>query len=64
MPGRSAKCERRLLVPQWWGLRVDGNLVRVIHWPALTPPSLPDFQSGDLNGAEYEIIPVHGGPAE
>ncbi len=51
------------MVPQWWGLRVDGNLVRVIHWPAATPPALGDF-AADVNGADYEITPVHGAPPE
>ncbi len=51
-------------MPQWWGLRVDGNLVKVIHWPAATPPALPDFNPAELTGTDYEIVPVHGGPAE
>jgi hypothetical protein len=63
-PLREPGTRRRRIVPEWWGLRVDGNLVRVIHWPAARPPALPDFTAADLNGADYEISPVHGAPAE
>jgi len=46
-------------MPEWWGLRVEGQLVRVIHWRQATPPTLSDFGPEVPGGVEYEITPLH-----
>jgi hypothetical protein len=46
-------------MPEWWGLRVEGALVRVIHWSEVSPPTLSDFSVPVLSGVEYEIAPLH-----
>jgi hypothetical protein len=51
-------------MPEWWGLRVEGQLVRVVHWRELSPPTLSDFGSTVPSGVEYEIAPLHAVPAE
>ncbi len=47
-------------MPEWWGLRVEGQLVRVVHWREVSPPTLSDFSTTVLSGVEYEIAPLHG----
>ena len=49
----------RLAVPEWWGLRVKGDLVQVVHWSEESPPSLSDFNVPVPSGVEYEIAPLH-----
>ncbi len=51
-------------MPEWWGLRVQGALVQVIHWRKATPPLLSDFDGALLTGVEYEIAPLHAAPTE
>ena len=51
-------------MPEWWGLRVDGGLVRVIHWPGATPPALHDFGPAVLPGTDYEIAPLRAAPGD
>lgn len=51
-------------MPEWWGLRVEGQLVRVVHWREVSPPTLCDFSTTVLSGVEYEIAPLHVAAAE
>lgn len=50
-------------MPEWWGLRVQGLLVRVIRWGAGSIPTLADFDVEIAGGSEYEITPLHSAPA-
>lgn len=45
-------------MPEWWGLRVQGLLVRVIRWGAGSIPTLADFDVEIAGGSEYEITPL------
>ncbi len=49
-------------MPEWWGLRVEGQLVRVIHWHEPAPPTLSDFGATVPSGADYAITPLHVNP--
>ena len=51
-------------MPEWWGLHVEGVLVRVIHWGEAARPTLSDFGTVVPSGAEYVIVPLHGTPVE
>jgi len=51
-------------VPEWWGLRVQGLLVRVIRWSVGAPPTLDDFNAAIAGGTEYEISPLHAATVE
>jgi hypothetical protein len=46
-------------MPEWWGLRVEGALVRVVHWCELSPPTVADFSVPVPSGVEYQIAPLH-----
>jgi len=46
-------------VPEWWGLRVQGALVRVIRWREPLAPTLADFGTVVPSGIEYQIAPLH-----
>jgi len=46
-------------VPEWWGLHVEGALVKVIQWRELSRPTLSDFGTIVPSGVEYEIAPLH-----
>jgi hypothetical protein len=50
-------------MPEWWGLRVGGDLVRVVHWPEVSPPTVSDFSVPVASGVEYEIVPLHAAAA-
>ena len=54
----------RRAVPEWWGLRAEGELVQVIRWSQATPPTLSDFHPPLLAGVEYEIAPLHATAVE
>ena len=46
-------------MPEWWGLRVQGALVKVIRWRELSAPTLADFDTPLPSGAEFQIAPLH-----
>ena len=46
-------------MPVWWGLRVQGALVKVIPWRELKAPTLADFDTTVPGGVEYDISPLH-----
>ncbi len=51
-------------MPEWWGLHVEGALVRVIHWCEASRPTLSDFGTVVPNGTEYVIAPLHAATVE
>jgi hypothetical protein len=46
-------------MPEWWGLHVEGELVRVIRWCEARRPTLSDFGVPIPSGVEYDIAPLH-----
>lgn len=46
-------------MPEWWGLRVQGALVKVIRWREASAPTLADFDASVPSGVEYDISPLH-----
>jgi len=46
-------------MPEGWGLKADGEIIRVIRWGQQYRPSLFDFNWPSLGEIEYEIVPVH-----
>jgi hypothetical protein len=47
-------------VPEWWGLLVDGELIKVLHWRVGSRPTLADFDLAVPGGIDYEIAPLRG----
>ncbi len=46
-------------MPEWWGLYVEGQLVRVVRWCEPSRPTLADFGVAARDGVEYDVSPVH-----
>lgn len=47
-------------MPEWWGLLVNGELIKVLHWGTASRPTLADFGMAVPRGFDYEIAPLRG----
>ena len=43
----------------WYGLKVDGELMAVIRWGSRGRPTTFDFHFPLSSASSYEVVPVH-----